>query len=50
MWRCSPWYHTSGDTAATVAPETLQRALIFYRGLLDHMDKLSRAQVRAGAN
>jgi hypothetical protein len=46
----SPWYHTSGDTAATVAPETLQRALIFYRGLLDHMDGLSRAQVRAGAN
>jgi hypothetical protein len=46
----SPWYHTSGDTAATVAPETLQRALIFYRGLLDHMDGLSRAQVRDGAN
>jgi hypothetical protein len=46
----SPWYHTSGDTAATVAPETLQRALIFYRTLLDRMDKLSRAQVRAGAH
>lgn len=46
----SPWYHTSGDTAATVAAETLQRALIFYRTLLDRMDKLSRAQVRAGAD
>jgi hypothetical protein len=46
----SPWYHTSGDTAATVAPETLQRALVFYRTLLDRMDHLSRAQVRAGAN
>jgi hypothetical protein len=46
----SPWYHTSGDTAATVAPETLQRALIFYRSLLDRLDKLSRAQVRAGAD
>jgi hypothetical protein len=46
----SPWYHTSGDTAATVAPQTLQRALVFYRTLLDFMDKLSRAQVRAGVN
>jgi hypothetical protein len=45
----SPWYHTSGDTAATVSPETLQRALVFYRALLDRMDRLDRAQVRAGA-
>jgi len=43
------WYHTSGDTVATVAAQTLQRVAIFYRELLDHMDHLSRAAVRAGA-
>jgi hypothetical protein len=43
------WYHTSGDTVATVGAETLQRAAVFYRDLLDHMDRLSRAAVRAGA-
>jgi hypothetical protein len=46
----SVWYHTSGDTLATVAPETLQRALLFYKNLLDRMDASSRAQVRAGAH
>ena len=43
------WYHTSGDTVATVGAETLQRAAIFYRELLDHMDRLGRAAARAGA-
>jgi hypothetical protein len=43
------WYHTSGDTVATVGAETLQRAAVFYRELLDHMDRLSRAAVRAAA-
>jgi hypothetical protein len=43
------WYHTSADTVATVAAETLQRVAVFYRDLLDHMDGLSRAAVRAGA-
>jgi len=42
----SIWYHTSGDTASTVAPQSLQRALLFYRELLDRLDKLSRVQVR----
>jgi hypothetical protein len=46
----SPWYHTSGDTVATVAPETLQRALVFYRELLDHVDAIGRSAVRAGAH
>ncbi len=41
------WYHTSGDTAATVAAETLQRVAVFYRDLLDRMDRSSRAAVRA---
>ncbi len=44
------WYHTSGDTVATVGADTLQRAAVFYRDLLDHMDRLSRAAVRAGAD
>ena len=43
------WYNTSGDTVATVGAETLQRAAIFYRELLDHMDRLGRAAARAGA-
>jgi hypothetical protein len=43
------WYHTSGDTVATVGAQTLQRVAIFYKELLDHMDHLSRAAVRAGA-
>jgi hypothetical protein len=43
------WYHTSGDTATTVGAQTLQRAAIFYKELLDRMDHLSRAAVRAGA-
>ncbi len=42
------WYHTSGDTAATVAAQTLQRVAVFYRSLLDHMDRLNRAAAREG--
>jgi hypothetical protein len=45
----SIWYHTSGDTPQTVAPETLQRAMLFYKDIIDHADKMSRAEVRAGA-
>jgi len=45
----SIWYHTSGDTAATVAPESLQRALLFYKELIDQADKLGRARLRQGA-
>ena len=44
----SIWYHTSGDTPATVAPESLQRVLLFYKDVLDHMDRLSRSLVREG--
>lgn len=43
------WYHTSGDTVATVAAESLQRVAVFYRDLVDGMDHLSRAAVRAQA-
>jgi hypothetical protein len=42
----SLWYHTSGDTMATVSSETLQRALVFYKDLLDQMDRSSRRAVR----
>jgi hypothetical protein len=45
----SMWYHTSGDTPETVAPESLQRALLFYKDILDHADTMTRAEVRAGA-
>ncbi len=45
----SIWYHTSGDTVATIGAETLQRVAVFYKDLLDHMDRLSRAAVRFGA-
>ncbi len=45
----SMWYHTSGDTSATVAPESLQRVLLFYKDILDHADQMTRAEVRAGA-
>jgi hypothetical protein len=46
----SIWYHTSGDTPPTVPPESLQRALLFYKDIIDHADRLSRAQVRAGGS
>jgi Peptidase family M28 len=45
----SIWYHTSGDTVDALAPETLQRAMFFYRDLIDQADRLSRKQMRAGA-
>jgi hypothetical protein len=43
------WYHTSGDTVATVGAQTLQRVAVFYNDLLDRMDRLSRAAVRSGS-
>jgi hypothetical protein len=45
----SMWYHTSGDTPETVAPEALQRALLFYKDIIDHADASTRAAIRAGA-
>ncbi len=45
----SMWYHTSGDTPATVAPESLQRAMLFYKDILDHADRMTRAAIRTGA-
>lgn len=42
----SIWYHTSGDTAETVNPVTLQRALLFYREILDLAGQMSREQMR----
>jgi Peptidase family M28 len=45
----SMWFHTSGDTIETVSPQTLQRALFFYKDILDQSDKLSHAQMHAGA-
>jgi hypothetical protein len=43
------WYHTSGDTVATIPPEALQRSALFFKDILDQMQELSRAEVRAGA-
>jgi hypothetical protein len=43
------WYHTSGDTVATIPPEALQRSALFFKDILDQMQRLSRAEVRAGA-
>jgi hypothetical protein len=45
----SIWYHTSGDTPETVSAQSLQRAALFYKAMLDAADKLTRGQVRAGA-
>jgi hypothetical protein len=45
----SPWYHTSGDTLATISAQTLQRVLVFYKDLVDDLDMRDRATVRAGA-
>jgi hypothetical protein len=42
----SIWYHTSGDTPETVAPETLQRSALFFKDIIDHADQLSRARLR----
>jgi hypothetical protein len=42
----SIWYHTSGDTPATVSADSMQRVLLFYKDVLDRLDRLSRAQVR----
>jgi hypothetical protein len=46
----SIWYHTSGDTPATVSPESMQRVLLFYQDVLHQLDRLSRAQVRGSLN
>jgi hypothetical protein len=42
----SIWYHTSGDTPATVSAESMQRVLLFYQDVLHQLDRLSRAQIR----
>jgi hypothetical protein len=42
----SIWYHTSGDTPATVSAESMQRVLLFYQDVLNRLDRLSRAQIR----
>jgi len=46
----SPWYHTSGDTPATVSAESMQRVLLFYQDVLNQLDRLSRAKVRGSPN
>ncbi len=43
------WYHTSGDTAETIAPEGLQRSLLFFRDFVDRVDKLNRADIQPAA-
>jgi hypothetical protein len=44
----SPWFHTTGDTPAAISAATMQRATLFYLDFIETMDRLSRAQVRAG--
>jgi hypothetical protein len=41
----SPWFHTSGDSPEAIAPEAMQRVVLFYRDFLDRMDLLTRADV-----
>jgi hypothetical protein len=43
----SPWFHTSGDEPSTVSPHGLQRAALFYRGIIDRAAKLSRDELIA---
>jgi hypothetical protein len=33
-----PWFHTSGDEPATIGAQNLQRAVLFFQTLLDHVD------------
>jgi hypothetical protein len=40
------WYHTSGDTPDTIAPEGLQRSLLFFRDFINAADKLNRADIQ----
>lgn len=46
----SLWYHTSGDALSTIPPEALQRSVAFFKEVIDQMLKLSRPEVREGAN
>ena len=45
----SIWFHTSGDTPEAISEAGMQRAMFFYKDILDQSDKLTRAQMRAGA-
>jgi hypothetical protein len=43
----SPWFHTSGDEPSTVSPHGLQRAALFYRGIIERAALLSRDELIA---
>jgi len=34
------WFHTSGDEPGTIGAENLQRAVVFFQTLLDHVDHI----------
>ena len=38
----SPWFHTSGDEPSTVSPDGLQRATLFYQGIIERAALLAR--------
>ncbi len=43
----SHWYHSSGSTAETVSPESLERAYLFFSDFLNIVDGASKAEVEA---
>jgi hypothetical protein len=46
----SPWFHTSGDEPSTITPHGLQRAALFYRGIIDRAARYSRDEFTASAS
>jgi hypothetical protein len=43
----SHWYHSSGATAETISPESLQRAYLFFRDIMHIIDDATKAEIRA---
>jgi hypothetical protein len=43
----SHWYHSSGATAETISPESLQRAYLFFKDLIRIADAASKAEIWA---
>jgi hypothetical protein len=39
------WYHSSGSTADTVSPESLERAFLFFREFVKILDQASKAEI-----
>ena len=43
----SHWYHSSGATAETISPQSLQRAFLFFKDLVEITDAASKAEIAA---